>query len=163
MVSCRLSVSNCIKPKILCVIILTHVSILKKTAFLSAAPPQNDQNPETKTQFLQQMIFSIRSRNIKVTDPRKNSIQCNYMYMYDLSRSLKIWNLAFNSWHLILTSFRFQLFQSIPLAPAQIYGSTSLVVGFLILTAMLVCSPIILVHAVLGPLLSIFIGMRTYK
>ncbi|XP_074658680.1 urea transporter 1-like [Tubulanus polymorphus] len=52
-----------------------------------------------------------------------------------------------------------QIFLGLPNSLAQIYGSASPVAGGLILLAMLVASPIILVHSVLGSFVAIFIAL----
>ena len=52
----------------------------------------------------------------------------------------------------------FQMFQPLLLGLAQVYGSEKLEVGALILLAMLVASPIIFFHCLMGELVSIFTG-----
>ena len=51
------------------------------------------------------------------------------------------------------------MFQPMLLGLAQVYGSDKLEVGALILLAMLVASPIIFFHCLMGELVSIFTGM----
>ena len=57
--------------------------------------------------------------------------------------------------HLIFIS---QVFEPIAMSLSQIYGSTDLGAGILILVAMCVFSPILCLHAILASIVSIFTG-----
>ncbi|CAH1789237.1 unnamed protein product [Owenia fusiformis] len=52
-----------------------------------------------------------------------------------------------------------QIFLAIPCSCAQIYGSNQAIVGVLILLGLLIGSPILFLHAILGPFMSVFTAL----